>query len=366
MSAIATAPSERKPADRQGGGCLLFVLGLLVGVPLLALSGLTIAGPPSIEAGVFTIGVLLGVVGCLAAPWRNTRALLLAAMVLVLGVLMYRFFAAAEGATVHASTGPHGGEARWIDRIVPERDVALGGSGLLIAMDRMPADQPGLMAALRDGYSRMEQAEGPVPSAVVGTFLFGQSADDHSQLRIAPPRYEPPTSVVLFLHGFIGSVTLLCWQVAQAANPVGLDVVCPATEWKARWAEPEGVRAVEATIAALRAQGVRRIYLAGLSAGAIGASRLAPQLDVDGVILISGASPLGRPSGKPTLVLQGALDRMTPAGPARAYARRARATYEEHPDAGHWLVLSHHEWVMQHMRRWLAEQEGAGEVRPAG
>ena len=78
----------------------------------------------------------------------------------------------------------------------------------------------------------------------------------------------------------------------------------------------------------------------------------------------SGASSLGRASGKPTLVLQGALDRMTPATHARAYARRAHATYEEHPEAGHWLLLSHHEWAMQHMRRWLAEQEGAGEVQP--
>jgi predicted esterase len=359
-----TAPEVRKPAERQGGGCLLFVLGLSIGVPLLALSGLTIAGPPSIETGVFTIGVLLGVVGCLAAPWRNTRALVLSAVVLVLGVVIYRYFAAAEGTTVHESAGPHGGEARWTDRIIPERDVALGGSGLLIATGRMPVDQPGLMDALRDGYSRMEQAEGPVPSAVVGTFLFGQSADDHSLFRVAPPRYEPPQSVVIFLHGFIGSVTLLCWQVAQAANPVGLDVVCPAADWEARWAEPEGVRTIEATIAALRAQGVRRIYLAGLSAGAIGASRLAPRLDVEGVVLISGASSLGRASGKPTLVLQGALDRMTPATHARAYARRAHATYEEHPEAGHWLLLSHHEWAMQHMRRWLAEQEGAGEVQP--
>ena len=348
---------------RRGGGCLLFLLGLALGVPVLALAGLTIPGPPSIEAGVFIIAMLLGVIGCLVAPWRNTRPLLMAALVLGLGVIGYRYFAAADGTTVHESTGPHGGEARWIDRIVPERDVALGGSGLLLAAGLMPADQPGLLDALRDGYSRMEQAEGPVPSAVVGTFLFGQTPEEHSLLRIAPPRYEPPEGVVIFLHGFMGSVTLLCWQVAQAANPVGLDVVCPATDWRAKWAEPDGRRTVEATIAALRRQGVRRIYLAGLSACAIGASRLAPDLDVDGVILISGASPQARRSGKPTLVLHGALDRMTPPEPARAYARRSRATYEEHAEAGHWLILSHHEWAMQHMRRWLAEREGLGGIR---
>lgn len=350
--------AKKQDGNDRSGGCLLFVLALVLGVPLLALCGLTLFGPPSIETGVFTFAVLLGVVASLAAPWRRTRPVVVGAIVLALAVVIYRYYAAAEGTSVHAMTGPHGGESRAIDRIVPERDVAIGGSALLLATDRMPHDSPGLLDALRDGYSRMRRAEGPVPSAVVGTFLFGQSPDDHTLLRVAPPRYEPPEGVVVFLHGFIGSVTLLCWQVAQAANPVGIDVVCPATSWEAEWASDEGRQTVERTIETLRGQGVRRIYLAGLSAGAIGASRLARDLDVDGVILISGASSMGRASGKPTLVLQGAQDRMTPPRFARAYARLSRAQYEEHPDAGHWLALSHHEWVMQHMRRWLAAQEG--------
>ncbi len=349
--------TDGKKQDRQGG-CLLFGVGLVVGVPILALCGLTLAGPPTIETGVFTLAVLIGVVASVAAPWRNTRPLVVGALALALAVVLYRYFGAAEGATVHAMSGPQGGEGRVIDRIIPERDVAIGGSALLLFTDRMPQDAPGLLDALRDGYSRMRRAEGPVPSAVVGTFLFGQSPHEHTLLRVAPPRYEPPEAVVVFLHGFIGNVTLLCWQVAQAANPVGVDVVCPSMHWEADWAGPEGRATVQLTIEALRAQGVRRIYLAGLSAGAIGASRLAPELDVDGVILLSGASSRARAPGEPALVLQGARDRMTPPGPARAYARLARAEYQEHPEAGHWLVLSHHEWVMQHMRRWLAAQEG--------
>lgn len=352
--------------NKSGGGCsgcLLFVLGLLVGVPLLVAVGLTLPGPPSIETGVFAIALSLWVVGALVAPWRNARPLLTTGLVLTLGVLGYRYFAAASGKTVHASTGPYGGEARWLDRMVPERDVALGASGLLLTTGLLSDDDAGLLDALRDGYSRMRAAEGPVPSPVLGTFLLGQSPDDHAALRIAPPRYEPPQAVVVFLHGKMGSVTLLCWQLAQAANLVGLDVICPATSWRAQWAEPEGRRTVEETIRSLRERGVRRIYLAGLSAGAIGASLLAPELDVDGVILISGASAGARPSGKPTLVLQGGLDRMAPAESARTYARRTRALYEEHPEAGHWLILSHADWALLHMRRWLAEQEGLGGIR---
>ncbi|HEY8428412.1 MAG TPA: hypothetical protein VIL20_08565, partial [Sandaracinaceae bacterium] len=353
--------AERRDEQRsRTAGCLWFVLGLAIGVPLLALCGLTMLGPPTIETCVFTLAVLLGVVAGVASPWRRTRPLGLAALALATAVVLYRWFAAAEGATVHAMTGPHGGKSRGLDRIVPERDVAIGGTVLLLATGRMPEDEPGLLDALRDGYSRMRRAEGPVPSPVVGTFLLGQRPDEHALLRVAPPRYEPPDAVVVFLHGFIGNVTLLCWQVAQAANPVGLDVVCPSMHWEAEWASPDGRETVERTIAALRESGTRRIYLAGLSAGAIGASLLAPELDVDGVILISGASSQARAPGEPALVLQGARDRMTPAEPARRYARLAGAEYREHPEAGHWLVLSHHEWVVEHIRRWLAAQEGLG------
>ncbi len=354
-----SAPAKKGSSE---GGCLVFVLGLVVGVPLLALGGLTLAGPPTIETGVFTFAVLLGVVAALASPWRRTRPAVVFALMLASSVVGYRYFTAANGKTVFESTGPGGTEPRVIDRIVPERDVAIGGSTLLIATDRMPHDAPGLLDALRDGYSRMRLAEGPVPSPVVGTFLFGQSPDDHSLLRVAPPRFEPPEAVVVFLHGAAGNVTLLCWQFAQGANPVGLDVVCPSTGPEARWAEPDGRLTVERTIGALRAQGVRRIYLAGLSAGAIGGSLLAPGLDIDGLVLISGASPDARPSGKPTLVLQGALDQMVPARFARDYAHRADAEYLEQAEAGHWLLLSHHEWVETELRRWLAAQEGLSRV----
>ena len=359
------AARERKGADRSGRWWL-FAAALLVGAPLLALAGLTLVGPPSTETLLFTAALFVAVVSGIAAPWQRDAVWgVRFSLVVLLGVVAYRFFAAEAGVTVHASTAPAGGGTPWTARIVPERDVALGGSNLLLALDAMGPPEPGLLDALRDGYDRMRLAEGPVPSAVIGTFAFGQSPAEHTVLRIAPAaRFNRPEAVVVFLHGFIGNVTLECWQVAQAANPVGLDVVCPSADWRARWAEPEGRAIVEATLERLRAENVQRIYLAGLSAGGIGASRIARDLDVDGVILISGASSRAVPAPVPTLVLQGRRDPRTPPGPARAYARRLgrRATYEEHAQAGHWMILSHHEWVTERLRRWLAEREGLGRV----
>lgn len=329
---------------------------MLLGIPLLVLCGLTLVGPPTWETAVFSGAVTLGVIAGLIAPWSK-GALYTArvASLILFAVIVYRFFAAQASPSI---TSPSN---RWSDRIVPERDVALGGSNLLIAAGAMGPDHPGLLDALRDGYTRMRRSEGAVPSAVVSTFMFGQSPEDHSVFRVSPPsRFNPPEAVVLFLHGFIGNVTLECWQVGQAANPLGLDVVCPSADWRARWASPPHRRTVQETIARLREQGARRVYLAGLSAGAIGASRLAPSLDIEGLILISGASRQARPARVPTLVLQGRRDPRTRPGPARAYARRAgrRATYVEHPEATHWMILSHHEWVTDHIRAWLAEREG--------
>lgn len=352
--------------EDRGGRWLVFVAALLVGVPLLALGGLTLVGPPTAETWVFVGAVLVGVVGALAAPWQRTAVWgPRAAFLVVLGVVGFRVVAADRGATVAATTEPGDRPVRWTARVFPERDVALGGSALLLALDAMGPDEPGLLDALRGGYDRMRRQEGPVPSAVVGTFLYGQTPAEHTVLRVAPAsRFNPPEAVVLFLHGFAGNVTLECWQVAQAANPVGLDVVCPSTGWRARWVDPDGRAIVDAAIERLRAQGVRRIYLAGLSAGAIGASRLVRGLDVEGLVLISGASRQARPAPIPTLVLQGRRDPRTPPAPARRYARLVgrRATYEEHPEAGHWLILSHHGWTTERLRRWLAAREGLGDV----
>lgn len=361
------ADEKRDRGSKEAGGAgrwLWFLFSIFVGLPLLALSGLTLIGPPSMETAIFAVAVLVTVIGGLMGPFqRNATWGARAGFLILLGIVTYRFFAAESSATIRTYSGPVMTEGRWLDRIVPERDVALGGSNLLIALDEL--HEPGLLDALRDGYGRMRRAEGPVPSSVLSTFLLGQTPEDHTVHRISPGgRFDPREAVVLFLHGYIGNVTLECWQVAQAANPVGLDVVCPSTEWTGSWELPEGRAIVEAHLARLRGEGVRRIYLAGLSAGAIGASRLAPSLDVEGLVLISGASRQAQPAAVPTLILQGARDTMTPPAPAREYARRAgrRATYREYDDASHWLILSHHEDFTRDLRSWLAQREGLGVV----
>jgi len=349
--------------NNRGGRWLWFALSVLLGLPLLALCGLTLVGPPSLETIGVSVCVMALVVAGMIAPWRDEATYAGGiALLLLSAIVIYRLVEADAGASLRTYTGPAMGDGRMLDRLVPERDVAIGGSNLLVMTGQIR--EPGLLDALRGGYDRMRSAEGAVPSSVISTFAVGQTPEDHTVHRYSPGgRFDAPEAAVVFLHGYIGNVTLECWQVAQAAGPVGLDTFCPSTEWTGRWADRDGRAIVASTLAHLRSRGVRRVYLIGLSAGAIGASRMAHALDIEGLVLISGASRQANPARVPTLVLQGDRDTMTPPGPARAYARRAaRARYVEVEGASHWLILSHHERVTEELRRWLARREGLEEI----
>ena len=322
-------------------------------MPLALLSAWSLLGPPSVEAACFTVGVFLATAGAFRRDEAARRRWLAVGLGIAGLVLLVRCGSGAAGEAVTNGSEPGSRSGRWLDRLVPERDLALGGSRLLGVLGLMPPDEPGLLDHLRDGYDRMRADEGAVPSPVLGNLLLGQTPDDHGVLRVRADARDEATDAragLVFLHGFMGSTTLSCWQVAQAAKVRGIATVCPAMDWRARWDTPGGRTIARRAVAELREGGAERVYLAGLSAGAIGASRIARDLDVDGVILISGASRRPRPARVPTLVLQGARDRMTPPALARAYVERLDSgvvRYIELPDAGHWLVLSHHEQLTE-------------------
>ncbi|MBX3247151.1 MAG: alpha/beta hydrolase [Myxococcales bacterium] len=328
--------------------------------PLLLLAGLALLGPPSLEGGLFAVALVVAACGFVARQRGVTRGALVVMVTLVVARLTF----AGEGRELRATSG------RLLDRVLPERDVALGASRLLLWAGVV--DEPGLLEALRGGYARMRADQGWVPSPVLSTLVLGQTPEDYVTLELRPAAASEDL-VVVFLHGSMGNVTLECWQVAHVARAAGLATLCPSTDLSGRWDRPNGRAILEGTLRDLRARGYRRVVLVGLSAGAIGLARLAPRLgppsvtsrvrggeglELAGVVLISGAADVPRPRRVPTLVLQGARDRMTPPAPARRYAQAlgARAQYVELPDAGHWLLLSHHRQLETHLGRWLRER----------
>jgi len=290
-----------------------------------------------------------------------------AGSVVAVALVLTRLVFAAEGEHLIAHDG------RVIDRVLPERDVALGASRLLLLADVVVEHtdvEHGLLASLRDGYDRMRDDEGWVPSPVLSTLALGHESHDFSTRSagsaadfVLLERRAPRTDdAVIFLHGSMGNVTLECWQVAQAAAAHDLPTFCPSTDTSGRWDARRGRAILDVTLTRLKRRGVRRVVIVGLSAGGIGLSRLAPRLRLpegmalEGLVQLSGTAAPAHPRRVPTLILQGGRDRMTPPAPARRHARALgrHARYVEVPEAGHWLLLSHHERVHDELSRFFA------------
>jgi pimeloyl-ACP methyl ester carboxylesterase len=117
---------------------------------------------------------------------------------------------------------------------------------------------------------------------------------------------------------------------------------------------------LEETIFYLRERGVERIYLAGLSNGGIGASRLANQYqsDLAGLILISGADPTSVPVALPILVIHGETDERIPVSMIEDFVlvSGSKATYHLF-EGDHFVLLKQADQVQNAVANWLMEQE---------
>ena len=113
------------------------------------------------------------------------------------------------------------------------------------------------------------------------------------------------------------------------------------------------------TIALAHARGLDRIYLAGLSNGGIGASRLAPRLRglIHGLVLVSGAAPEAARGGVPALVVHGARDAMCPTSQARGYASRTGARFVA-LRGGHFGLLTHEDDYRRAITSFLVASAG--------
>jgi len=271
-----------------------------------------------------------------------------------LGAAALHVFAASHGASL-AMTTTDGGGARWVGRLVDEGDGATLGAFLLVEAGALPdPDAPALPVAMHDAYAEMRAVEGDMPSPVLPTYAGLETAARADVVVIEPAR--PARGALLFLHGFGGNYALPCWEMARAAAEADLVTFCPSVGWRGEWANDEGQRTVVATLRMAHRRGLDRVWLAGLSNGAIGASLLAPRMrgSFRGVILVSGASPQAGAPGVPTLVLQGHRDALCPAAVARAYARRTGAAYTD-LDAGHFALLLRRREAHRAIAAWLAE-----------
>jgi hypothetical protein len=241
---------------------------------------------------------------CFCRPWRRRanrpaqiqpvhRWVTLVGLGLILMVARARVVLVSNHSGVALATLPGGG-SRWLNRLIDEQDVTHFALRPLLAAGLVtPAEIEDVWPAFHEPYRAIRAADGLTPSPFLATYLGWQRPQAFDALFIYPEGEQPARAAVIFLHGFAGNFTLQYWLVGEAGRAAGVLTVFPSTRWVGDWWSEAGEATTQATIGYLRRQGVETIYLAGLSNGRVGVSRLAPHLSAElaGLILISG---LGR------------------------------------------------------------------------
>ena len=235
--------------------------------------------------------------------------------------------------------------------------VLLGLQALAGAKHLRDPDLALLEPALRSSYARM-RADEDDPSSPVRPRRVALTAGGAEDTLVYEPRSGVPAgarTALVFLHGYGGSFALPCWQLARAVAPAGIAAVCPTLDVEGEWSSANGERLVRSTVDHLHGAGYDRLILAGLSNGAIGASRLAPKLKgaFAALVLVSGADPSAPAPGLPALVIQGRRDAIMAASGARTYAAAAHASYVD-LDGGHFAMLLSADEVERALRAFVA------------
>jgi pimeloyl-ACP methyl ester carboxylesterase len=353
------------------GRHLFCAAGLALLFPVLLMVVFAAYTPITASGFCYLIGAVVITFGLLTEPWLRRKSwLLLGAGILLLVVTAgVRLSVGGDGTTVRLLTMPDQGSTRWVNRLIHERDLSLFGQRVaaLTGIALSPREAEGLTNALTAAYGSLAAVDGTTSSPCISTYLLRQRPDAFDMVVVEPaplstPAIAPPpsTAAVIYLHGFVGNFTIQAWLIAEAARKLNMLTVAPSVGFIGDWWTPHGEETVRHTIDYLRHRGIRRIYLAGLSNGAVGVCRLAAKLrtDLTGLILISGADAYSPDSGLPVLALQGRYDeRMHPSAASRYIAQAgARGTYREF-DGDHLLLAKRAAEVQAELSKWLERQE---------
>ena len=330
------------------------VVGWLAVVPMALLTLVVLSEPPTWSGAAYVLGADACVAALVLAGRPLAARLARLGGGLIAATVAVRVGWAGGGATVSMSTSGEGSQ-RLVDRLVDERDLSVNAARAMAWTGAFhDPDLPELSAAMRSAYDDMARDQPDAASPVLATYLGLERPKASDTIEI--PAAGATDGAVIFLHGYAGNFTMSCWLFANAARRAHMTTVCPSTRWVGDWWSADGEATVRATLAVLRARGMRRVYLAGLSNGAIGASLLATRVSgFAGLVLVSGAAPEASAPGIPTLVVQGRDDGQIPASLVHGYAERAGARYVE-VDAGHFAMLTRRARVEGEISAWLLAQ----------
>ncbi len=330
-------------------GLAFLALGSVAAGLGLAWLGLGLSG----WSGALALGVALVAVGFLMVARRHASAMrvVAAGLLLVLGPWLWRALMMRERDGARLTTLPGDRRARLVSTLYPESDGCLAAAQLLQTLGGLRDEEAGqFREILAQAYARTAPNAASLATPAIPTYLGLETPEDFDTIVIEPGSTrrttKKPDAAVIFLHGYAGNFYVYCWELAQAAGEANLITLCPSVDASGAWWTPRGDQTLRATLDYAHGLGARRVYLAGLSNGAAGASVLAlqHQADLSGLILISGTRA-ERPPSLPVLVVQGKTDQMMPAPYARAYAAKGRRVQYHEVPGGHLVFLSKYQLI---------------------
>jgi dienelactone hydrolase len=339
------------------------VVGIFISVPLIALLLLIPTTPISTVGIIYLFSYFLIVIGMVCAPWRSSlsSAIILAGCTIAFATIAVRVVFLPSGTQMNMITLPGRSGPRLLNRILNEQDVVLFGARVAPYLGAISqSEMKSLDLKFSEAFKEMN-TQGATPlSPFLTTYLNQQHPNEFDAIIAEPDSVTSPKSGIIFLHGFGGNFTVQCWLIARAGYQIDAITVCPSTSASGAWWNSQGQSILQETLTYLRQRSVERIYLAGLSNGGIGASRLADQFKNDfvGLILISGADPNATITEMPVLVLHGKHDERIPVSVMGQYASTTgpKATYHLF-DGDHFLLLKQADQVQNVIVDWLRDQE---------
>lgn len=350
---------------------LLLLLALVSGLPLaFYLAG---NGPSRSALALATLPALA--LTLLAASRRRNPPLVnqaLAALALVLlGVNFSHIIWRLD------STSPEGAALRWCERrdckaappllarLAPEDETVRAGMALSSSLGLiLEPERSALERLLQAEYK--EVAANPKLAALPSAPLLGLLRSDVGYQLWEPARRGDQAPCIVFLHGFGGQLSAYLKALLDGGLGESFAIVAPLGGPTGRWwSNTEQERLMQLLDEGLPAWiDPERIFLVGLSNGAVGATIIATSPAFAGrfrrVVAISGAGPLPTklpPRVPPILFLSGTQDPRMPFADVEATQRRlAQQGVEARLSAlpgDHFLVLSHKHEVGRILKDWL-------------
>jgi len=342
---------------------LLLAFGIFLSLPLLAILSVLPGTPVTALGIIYLLSYVLVVLGMVVAPlgWNQSVAFLLVGGVVALATIFVRIVFPVSGSHLNLITLPDKSGPRLLNRILNEQDAVLFGAQIGPYFGVItPVEKQSLLPAFTRAYKDMNAEGGTLLSPFLTTYLNKQQADKFDAVIAEPNSATPLKTAIIYLHGYGGNFTVQCWLIAKPGFSINALTVCPSTGVNGQWWTSEGQAILQETLNYVHQRGIQQIYLAGLSNGAISASRLADQLknEIAGLILISGADSNAVITELPSLVIQGQNDERIPVSMIEHYVSVAgsRATYHVF-EGEHFLLLKQADQVQPVIANWLMQQE---------